>query len=76
MVELNSTVSFLSPYYSTVEQIIGTISLFVGGIFGIYLITLIVRLVFFKKVLNMFKELKIQMDLLNKKIDNLGKKKR
>jgi|TARA_B100000315_G_C14174570_1_gene406079 uncharacterized membrane protein len=75
MVELNSTVSFLQPYFSTVEEVIGTLSLFVGGIFGIYLIMLIVRLVFFQRIWKMFKGLKSQMTSLENKIDKLGKKK-
>lgn len=75
MVDINATAAFLSPYYSTIEQVVGTISLFVGGIFGIYLITLIVRVVFFQRILKMFKELKNQMASLENKIDKLGKKK-
>ena len=76
MVDLNSTVSFLTPYYSTVEQIIGTISLLVGGIFGIYLIILVIRLIYLKKTFDFYKEIKADMARLEKKIDELAKKKR
>lgn len=76
MVDLNSTISFLGPYYSTIEQVVGTISLFVGGIFGIYLITLIVRVVFFRKIYKSFEEIKLSIKRLENKIDKLGKKKK
>ena len=76
MVDINATAAFLSPYYSTIEQVVGTISLFVGGIFGIYLITLIVRVVFFRKIYKSFEEIKLSIKRLENKIDKLGKKKK
>ena len=76
MVDLNSTVSFLTPYYSTVEQIIGTISLLVGGIFGIYLIILVIRLIYLKKTFDFYKEIKADMARLEKKIDGIAGKKK
>jgi len=76
MVDLNSTVSFLTPYYSTVEQIIGTISLLVGGIFGIYLIILVIRLIYLKKTFDFYKEIKADMARLEKKIDGISRKKK
>ena len=76
MGDINATLPLLGPVSSTVQQIFGIISLLVGGIFGIYVITLIVRLVFFRKILNMYKELKGQLEILEEKIDKLGKKKR
>ncbi len=76
MVDLNATVSFLTPYYSTVEQIIGTISLLVGGIFGIYVIILVIRLIYLKKTFDFYKEIKADMARLEKKIDDLAGKKR
>lgn len=75
MVDLNTTISFLNPYFSTVEQVVGTISLLVGGLFGIYLITLIIRLIFLKKTFDIHKEIKIQLNRLEEKIDKLSKKK-
>lgn len=75
MVDINSTLPVLGPVSSTVQQIFNTISLLVGGIFGIYLITLVVRLVFFRKIYNLFEELKIAMKRMEAKIDKLGKKK-
>ncbi|MFH0867928.1 MAG: hypothetical protein V1831_01325 [Candidatus Woesearchaeota archaeon] len=40
MVDINATIPFLGPISSTVQQVISTLSLLVGGIFGIYVITL------------------------------------
>ena len=76
MVDINSTLPIIGPVSSTVGQIVETISLLVGGIFGIYIITLIVRLVFFKKIYDSFEEIKIAMKRLEDKIDRLGKKKK
>ena len=75
MVDINSTLPILGPVSSTVQQIINTISLLVGGIFGIYIITLVVRLVFFKKIYDSFEEIKFAMKRMEAKIDKLGKKK-
>ena len=76
MVDINSTLPVLGPVSSTVQQIVNAISLLVGGIFGIYIITLIVRLVFFKKIYKSFEEIKVAMKRMEAKIDKLGKKKK
>jgi hypothetical protein len=76
MVDINSTLPILGPVSSTVQQIINTLSLFVGGIFGIYIITLVVRLVFFKKIYDSFEEIKVAIKRMEAKIDKLGKKKK
>ena len=75
MADLNSTISFLTPYYSSVEQLISTISFFVGGIFGVYLIILVIRLVYLRKTLKFYKDIKSQMSRLEEKVDMLAKKK-
>ena len=75
MVDINSTLPLLGPVSSTIQQVLGVISVFVGGIFGIYVITLVVRIIFFKKLINMYKELKDELVNLNSKVDKLGKKK-
>jgi|TARA_B100000315_G_C14204808_1_gene419309 hypothetical protein len=76
MADLNATVQFLTPYYSTVEQVVGTISLFVGGIFGIYLIALVVRFVFLKKILDVHRGIKADILRLEGKIDKLKVRKK
>ena len=75
MVDLNATIPLLGPFSSTVKQVLSIVSLLVGGIFGIYVISLIIRLVFFKKILNAFKEIKVSMKRMENKIDKLAKKK-
>ena len=75
MVDLNATLPFLGPVSSTVQQIFGIISIFVGGIFGIYVITLIVRLFFFRKIYKSFEEIRVSMKRMENKIDKLAKKK-
>jgi len=75
MADLNATIPLLGPVSSTVKQVLSIVSLLVGGIFGIYVITLIVRLVFFKKIYNAYKEIKISMERMENKIDKLAKKK-
>ena len=76
MVNLNATLPFLSPVSSTIDQVFGIISLLVGGIFGIYLITLVVRIVFFRKVYKSVDEVKISIKRVEGKIDILLKKKK
>ena len=76
MVDINATIPLLGPISSTVQQVLNTLSLLVGGIFGIYVITLIVRLIFFKKIFDFYKELKVSMKRIEGKIDNLGKKRK
>ena len=60
MVDLNATIPLLGPVSSTVKQVLSVVSLIVGGIFGIYVITLIVRLVFLRKSTMLLKRLKFQ----------------
>ena len=76
MVNLNATLPFLSPVSSTIDQVFGIISLLVGGIFGIYLITLVVRILFFRKVYKSVDEVKISIKRVEGKIDILLKKKK
>lgn len=75
MVDLNATIPILGPISSTVQQVLSVVSIFVGGIFGIYVIAMVVRIIFFKKILDYCKELKVGMERMENKIDNLRKKK-
>ena len=74
MADINATIPLLGPVSSTVKQVLSIVSLLVGGIFGIYVITLIVRLIFFRKIYNAFKEIKVSMKRIESKIDKLRKK--
>ena len=75
MIDINATVPFLGPISSTVQQIVNAISILVGGIFGIYLITLVVRLIFFRKIYSSFEEIKNSLKKMEDKIDKLRKRK-
>ena len=74
MTDINATLPILGPISSTVQEILNTVSILVGGIFGIYVISLIVRLIFFKKLLSIYKEMKDSMKRIETKIDKLKKK--
>ncbi|MAE42701.1 hypothetical protein CMO93_02935 [Candidatus Woesearchaeota archaeon] len=76
MVDINTTMPLIGPISSTIQQIFGVVSILVGGIFGIYVITLIVRLFFFRKIYKSFEEIRISIKRLEDKIDKLGKKKK
>ena len=74
MADLQQTLQFLTPYFSTVEEVIGALSLFVGGIFGIYLIAIIIRFIFLRKVFKSYKQIEDHLARLEKKMDALAKK--
>jgi membrane-bound metal-dependent hydrolase YbcI (DUF457 family) len=76
MVELNATLPLLGPISSTVQQVLGVFSLFVGGIFGIYVITLVVRVAFFRKIYKSFEEIREEIKLLDSKVNILLKRKK
>ena len=64
MADLNATIAFLTPYYSSVEQVIGAI------------IILVIRLIYLKKTFDFYKQIKNDMARLEQKIDDIAKKKR
>ena len=76
MADLNATIAFLTPYYSSVEQVISAISLLVVGIFGVYLIILAIRLVYLKKTFDFYKEIKADLTRLEQKVDDIARKKK
>ena len=75
MVDINATLPLLGPISYTIKGILDVVQLLVGGIFGLYVIAFVVRLVFFKKIYNAFEEIKKDMKRIESKIDKLGKKK-
>ncbi len=76
MVDLNATIGFIAPYFSEVEELVGAISVLVGGIFGIYLIAVIIRVVMLRKMFKSYNEIKSQLRILESKIDAISKKKK
>ena len=67
---------FIEPLTSAVSNILGVLSVLVGGIFDIYVITLIIRIVFFQKLLSDYKQIKKKINLIEHKLDELLKKKK
>jgi len=74
MVDINSTLQILEPISYPLKEALRFIEFLVGGIFGIFLITLIVRLFFFRKIYKSFEEIKGTMKRMESKIDKLRKK--
>jgi hypothetical protein len=75
MVDLNATVAFLSPYFSTVEGVVNTLGLLAFGVFGIYLASFIAKIYFYKKIYKSFNDVKLSVERIEGKIDRMGKKK-
>ena len=75
MVDINSTLPLLEPLSTTFKDLLKVLEILVGGLFGIYVISLIVRLIFFRKIYKSFEEIKVSMKKMEAKIDRLSKKK-
>ncbi|MCH8003795.1 MAG: hypothetical protein IH934_04130 [Nanoarchaeota archaeon] len=74
MVDINSTIQLLGPVSYPVKEILRFVEFLVGGIFGIYVISLIVRLVFLNKIFKSMDDIKNAMKRMESKIDKLRKK--
>lgn len=74
MADINATIPLLEPVSYTFREVLRYIEFFVGGIFGLYLITLVVRLVFFRKIYKSFEEIRDGMKRMESKIDKFKKK--
>ena len=61
---VNATISFLEPVHS----IIGAVSYIVGGIFGVYLLLLLVRWWQNRIMIRLLKDIKYDLDHQNKKL--------
>jgi len=74
MVDINSTIQLLEPVSYPIKEGLRFIEFLVGGIFGIYVISLIMRLVFLKKIFKSMDDIKNGMKRMESKIDKLRKK--
>ena len=74
MVDLKDAVDFLYPYFNTVEDVLNAIGIFAGGVFLIYLIAFIVKMVFYRKIYKSFNDLKNHVGRIEGKLDKLSKK--
>jgi len=74
MVDINSTIQLLEPVSYPLMEALRFVEFLVGGIFGIFLITLIFKLFFFRKIYKSFQEIKESMKRMESKVDKLRKK--
>lgn len=74
MVDLNATIPFIAPFASTLQGLIGFIKWFVGGIFGLYVIMLLMRLYSYFKLKHFFRYIELHLIHLTEKIDSMDKK--
>ncbi len=63
----------LQPLQEAILPVVKTFSALVGGIFGLYLILILVRIYYERKNFKVLKEIKTEIEQLNK---NLAKKKK
>lgn len=76
MVDLTDAVEFLSPYVTTVEDVLKAIGIFAGGVFLIYLAAFIIKMYFYRKIYKSFKDLSGKVSRIEGKVDRLSAKKR
>ena len=70
------TVMLLEPLTNSIEFLVNTVQLFVGGIFGIYLILVILKWKEARDLKRIMKSVKDELVLLNKTVKRLGKNKK
>lgn len=70
----NATLPMLESYIETINNIVEVIGIFVGGIFGYYIISFIWRIYTYKKNRQLFKALRLDMKHLAKSMDRLENK--
>jgi len=74
MVDLNSTVPFiLEPVAGSIQSFVNIVQLFVGGLFGLYLILVILRWIEARQLKKLMKEMKDELRLLHTAITNMQK---
>ena len=68
--------SAFQPLIDVISKIRGAIEILVGGIFGIYLILIILRWLEYKKVVKLLTQIRKEMRELNENLTGKKKKKR
>ena len=74
MADINATLPFLEPFAVTFQSLINVVQIVVGGIFGLYVIMLFVRIFYFAKFLKLFKVFKQELRQLSEKVDSMSRK--
>ena len=66
MVDINSSIPpLLAPFFSDIQGLLNMLQLLVGGLFGLYLILVIIRLYEVRKLNKTLKNVTNQLDHLN-----------
>ena len=68
MADINTTIPLIDPLVKHISTLMSTLSVLVGGIFGYYVISFIVRLVYMKKSRNELREIKEDIRLIKKRL--------
>jgi type III secretory pathway component EscU len=63
---VNATISAIEPVAGFVRGVFGMVQLFVGGIFGLYVILVILKWFEYKKMVKLLKEIKTEIRKLGK----------
>lgn len=74
MVDINSTIRLLEPISYPIKEALRFVEFIVGGIFGVYVISLIMRLIFMRKIFTSIADIKNAMKRMDSKIDRLKKR--
>ena len=72
--DVNSSIPLLEPVAYTIQTLMKTISFFVGGIFGLYVIMFLWGLYRYKKDREFFKRMKKDIENMNYSMVRLDKK--
>ena len=65
---INETALLASPLLGPIAEIMQTLEVLVGGLFGLYLILLFLRWIEYKKQVKILKEIRIQVYEINQKL--------
>jgi len=57
----------LEPLAALIRSVMGTLQWFLGGIFGLYVILIILRLLGYKRIMKRLKDIEKKLDKLSKK---------
>jgi hypothetical protein len=75
MVDINSSIPpLLAPFFGDIQNLLNMLQFFVGGLFGLYLILVIIRLYEVRKLKKTLKAITYQLDHLNIAIRRVEKK--
>ncbi len=70
---INETALLTSPLLGPLARIVETLSVLVGGIFGLYLILVIFRIIEYRKFKKLLKSMKVDIEAMSKKLDSARK---